>query len=179
MSTSKAPHLMRCKSQMREGKRYKPRAPSQCFFFCRLFCFCSTSNFCSPGSLTENNMAVEHRLPLFLDLPSPALLGMLHFVQHVGTRVWPGQNIVSIGKRLLVLKTQNKKINKTWLTWKGMKHLFNSPVLVSYTWETLPNLTVKSQPDVQMIIHTFKSSRLDYCNSLFTCLNKACANILL
>lgn len=54
-------------------------------------------------------MAVEHGLPLFLDLPPPALLGMLHFVKHVGSRVRTGQNIVSIGKRLLVLKTQSRE----------------------------------------------------------------------
>ena len=29
-----------------------------------------------------------------------------------------------------------------------------------------------SFPELEMIIHAFVSSRLDYCNSLFTCLNK-------
>lgn len=53
-------------------------------------------------SLTEHDMAVEHRLPLLLDLPPPPLLSVLHFVKHAGSRVRPGQNIVSVGKRLLV-----------------------------------------------------------------------------
>lgn len=57
-------------------------------------------------SLTEHDVAVEHRLPLLLDLPPPPLLSVLHFVKHAGSRVGPGQNIVSVGKRLLVLKTQ-------------------------------------------------------------------------
>lgn len=49
-------------------------------------------------------MAVEDGFSLFLDLPPPALLCVLHFVQHVGPRVRTGQNVVSVGKRLLVLK---------------------------------------------------------------------------
>lgn len=63
-------------------------------------------------SLTEHDMAVEHRLPLLLDLPPPPLLSVLHFVKHAGSRVRPGQNIVSIGKRLLVLKTQRRQKNR-------------------------------------------------------------------
>lgn len=54
-------------------------------------------------------MAVEHRLPLLLDLPPPPLLSVLHFVEHVGPGVRPGQNVVSVGKGLLVLKTQQSK----------------------------------------------------------------------
>ena len=66
-------------------------------------------------------MAVEHGLPLFLDLPPPALLGMLHFVQHVGSGVGMGQDIVSVGKRLLVLETQigkrhDKLKGMTWVS---------------------------------------------------------------
>lgn len=57
-------------------------------------------------SLTEHDVAVEHRLPLLLDLPPPPLLSVLHFVEHAGSGVGPGQNIVSVGERLLVLKTQ-------------------------------------------------------------------------
>lgn len=76
------------------------------FLLLFLCCF-STDN--SRGSLTENNMAVKHGLSLFLDLSPPSLLGMLHFVKHVGSRVRTGQNIVSIGKRLLVLKTQKRR----------------------------------------------------------------------
>ena len=33
--------------------------------------------------------------------------------------------------------------------------------------------TVVSHPELEMIIHAFISSRLDYCNSLFTCLSKS------
>ena len=33
--------------------------------------------------------------------------------------------------------------------------------------------SVVSQPELEMIIHAFISSRLDYCNSLFTCLGKS------
>lgn len=51
-------------------------------------------------------MAVEHGLPLLLDLPPPPLLSVLHFVEHVGSGVRPRQNVVSVGKRLLVLKTK-------------------------------------------------------------------------
>lgn len=35
--------------------------------------------------LTQHNVTVENRLALLLDLQLPALLGILHFVQHVGT----------------------------------------------------------------------------------------------
>lgn len=55
-------------------------------------------------------MAVKHRLSLFLDLPPPALLCVLHFVEHVGPRVRVGQNVVSVGKRLLVLKATERGI---------------------------------------------------------------------
>ena len=72
-------------------------------FFVLCFGFFSTNN--SQDGLTEDDVAVKHRLPLFLDLPPPPLLGMLHLVQHVGSRVRTGQNVVSVGKRLLVLKT--------------------------------------------------------------------------
>lgn len=57
------------------------------------FCFSYMSSYFPPSTdssdsrLTEDNMAVEHRLPLFLDLPPPALLGVLHLVEHVGSGV--------------------------------------------------------------------------------------------
>lgn len=56
---------------------------SQCFSVIVVFC----STIYLNTFLTENNMAVKYRFPLFLDLPPPALLGMLHFVQDVGSRV--------------------------------------------------------------------------------------------
>lgn len=98
--------------QIREKKRYTLRAPSQWIFLLLLWLFCLVVVvvvLTRLRSLTENNMAVEHGLSLFLDLPPPALLCVLHFVQHVGPRVRTGQNVVSVGKRLLVLKTQNEK----------------------------------------------------------------------
>ncbi|CAB1327918.1 unnamed protein product, partial [Coregonus sp. 'balchen'] len=59
--------------------------------------------FCFLGmGLAEHHMAVKHRLPLFLDLPPPALLSVLHFVQHVGTRGRTRQYVVGVGERLLV-----------------------------------------------------------------------------
>lgn len=85
-------------------------------FFCLihpLFCFVLFW-LAHSGILTENNMAVKHGLSLFLDLPPPALLCVLHFVEHVGPRMWAGQNIVSVGKRLLVLKAQWGK-KREWL----------------------------------------------------------------
>lgn len=48
---------------------------------------CHSVLLCSQSCLTENNMAVEHRFPLLLDLPPPSLLSMLHFVEHVGSGV--------------------------------------------------------------------------------------------
>ena len=39
-------------------------------------------------------------------------------------------------------------------------------------------LSVLSQPQLKMIIHTFTSSRLDYCKSLFTCLSKSSLDCL-
>lgn len=65
------------------------------------------------GGLTEHDVAVEHRLPLLLDLPPPPLLSVLHFVKHVGSGVRPRQNVVSVGKRLLVLKTRWAKTRFT------------------------------------------------------------------
>lgn len=65
------------------------------------------------GGLTEHDVAVEHRLPLLLDLPPPPLLSVLHFVEHVGSGVRPRQNVVSVGKRLLVLKTRWAKTRFT------------------------------------------------------------------
>ena len=38
--------------------------------------------------------------------------------------------------------------------------------------------SIVSQPELEMIIHAFISSRLDYCNSIFTCLSKASLNRL-
>ena len=35
-----------------------------------------------------------------------------------------------------------------------------------------------SQAEMEMLIHAFVSSRLDYCNSLFTCLSKSCLDRL-
>lgn len=53
--------------------------------------------------LAENHMTVEDRLALFLDLPPPALLSVLHFVEHVGAGARTGKHIVGIGEGLLVL----------------------------------------------------------------------------
>lgn len=38
-----------------------------------------------PRELTQHNVTVKNRLALLLDLQLPALLGVLHFVQYVGT----------------------------------------------------------------------------------------------
>lgn len=53
--------------------------------------------------LAENHVTVEDRLALFLDLPPPALLSVLHFVEHVGARARTGKHIMGIGEGLLVL----------------------------------------------------------------------------
>lgn len=61
--------------------------------------------------LTEHHMPIKHRFALLLDLPSPALLGVLHFVQHIRPRVCARQHIMGIRKRLLVLLfTKNKDL---------------------------------------------------------------------
>lgn len=56
--------------------------------------------------LAENHVTVEDRLALFLDLPPPALLSMLYFVEHVGARARTGKHIMGIGEGLLVLLTK-------------------------------------------------------------------------
>lgn len=106
-------------------------------FFCVfypffLFCFTNLS------FLTEDDMAVKHRLSLFLDLPPPALLCVLHFVEHVGPRVWVGQNIVSVGKRLLVLKAQRGGI-KWVITKKKHSNKNNCKVLPSICTKPPPH----------------------------------------
>lgn len=71
--------------------------------------FCFTQGFCFLGmGLAKHHVAVKHRLPLFLDLPPPALLSVLHFVQHVGTRGGTRQYVVGVGERLLVLNPRDR-----------------------------------------------------------------------
>lgn len=47
------------------------------------------------------------------------------------------------------------------------------PIPVSSIFETLPNLGLLSQPELEMIIPAFVPSHLDFCNSLFICLSKS------
>lgn len=72
--------------------------------------FCFTQGFCFLGmGLAKHHVAVKHRLPLFLDLPPPALLSVLHFVQHVGARGRTRQYVVGVGERLLVLNPKRDR----------------------------------------------------------------------
>lgn len=52
-------------------------------------------------------MAVEDGLALLLHLELPALLGVLHLVEHVGAAPRARQHVVGVGKGLVVL--QRKK----------------------------------------------------------------------
>lgn len=56
--------------------------------------------------LTQHNMTVENRLALLLDLQLPALLGVFHFVQYIGTAPRTSQHIMGICKRLVILERQ-------------------------------------------------------------------------
>lgn len=51
-------------------------------------------------------MAIEDGFSLLLNLKLPALLGILYLIQHIGTAAGAGQDIVSICKRLVILKIQ-------------------------------------------------------------------------
>lgn len=110
------------KPQMRERKLYDLRAPSQCFFFCLFsffFLLFFTHVILSVTGLAEDDVAVEHGLPLLLDLPPPALLGVLHLVQHVGSRVRARQHVVSVGERLLVLKESGEEKRRDGISPRG------------------------------------------------------------
>lgn len=51
-------------------------------------------------------MTVEDGFPLLLHLKLPALLGILHLIQHIGSTAGAGQHIVGVCKRLVILKVQ-------------------------------------------------------------------------
>lgn len=51
-------------------------------------------------------MAVEDGLALLLHLELPALLGVLHLVEHVGAAARARQHVVGVGKGLVVLQRQ-------------------------------------------------------------------------
>lgn len=55
-------------------------------------------------------MTVKHRFALFLDLEFPPLLGILHFVQHIGTTSGTSQHIMSICKRLVILECKKTSL---------------------------------------------------------------------
>lgn len=56
------------------------------------------------GGLAEHDVPVEDGLALFLHLPPPALLGVLHLVEHVGAQAGAGQYVMGVSKWLLVLE---------------------------------------------------------------------------
>lgn len=51
-------------------------------------------------------MTVKNRFALLLDLQLPALLGVFHFVQYIGTAPRTSQHIMGICKRLVILERQ-------------------------------------------------------------------------
>lgn len=53
-------------------------------------------------------MTVKHRLALFLDLEFPPLLGILHFIQHVGMTSGTSQYVMSICKGLMILQLKDR-----------------------------------------------------------------------
>lgn len=55
-------------------------------------------------------MPVEDGLALLLHLELPALLGVLHLVQHIGAAPRAGQHIVGVGERLVVLEGQKSTV---------------------------------------------------------------------
>lgn len=52
--------------------------------------------------LAEDNMSVKDRFSLLLYLKFPALLGILHLVQNIGSTAGAGQHIMGICKRLVI-----------------------------------------------------------------------------
>lgn len=65
----------------------------------------------------------------------------------------------------------SKWVSGTWTVW------FTPPFAL---WETLLNSDLLfSRAELEMIIHAFVSSRLDYSHSLFTCLSNTSLNCLL
>ena len=62
-------------------------------------------------------MTVKDGFSLLLNLKLPALLGVLHLVQHVGSAAGAGQHVVGICKRLVILKVQQGR------TSDGMVHV--------------------------------------------------------
>lgn len=101
----KTPIRMKLGSQGKESDKTKKKDhPVTVIFFAspRVFCFLGMG-------LAEHHVAVKHRLPLFLDLPPPALLSVLHFVQHVGARGRTRQYVVGVGERLLVLNPKRDR----------------------------------------------------------------------
>lgn len=52
--------------------------------------------------LAKHHVTVEDRFALLLDLPLPALLSVLHFVEHVGARARTGKHVMGVGEGLLV-----------------------------------------------------------------------------
>lgn len=64
-------------------------------------------------------MTIEDGFSLLLNLKLPALLGILYLIQHIGTATGAGQNIMSICKRLVILKIQEWRTIESVI---GVKH---------------------------------------------------------